>query len=668
MGKSNKKKTDNSKPDNKKTSDIYIDEETIEIDSDNENINANLGVEAESFETEKTELSENAAIDAIVEEYNGDVKQQVSEEKQIRIRDGADVAKTKKKINIKYIILSISIILAIVIAFVAISIVNKINDNVYRNVYLGSKNLSGMTNSELTDYLRTEQEKLSKTNLKIFQGNEEVLEIVPSDINFEIDVAAIEKQVFGFGRDSNIVKNNLDIMFALIAKKEMDFVYKYDIDKLSDIVKEIKESLTDKVVHDSYVVDENNHKIIITKGKSGNAIDESAVKNKIISSLANSMGEYKLNIITGEPEPLDVDVVYSNVKREAKDAYVDKSTSVYKFVPHQVGLDFDKDNLKEILAKDENKAEGKVIEYSLTIIEPKVKTKDIKWEMYEYRISAFTTSFATTDANRVNNLKVALDLLNGKVIMPGETFSYNSIVGGATAAQGFKPAATFVGGRVTREVGGGICQTVSTLYNTALLANLEIVQRKAHSLPVGYVPASRDATVYYPSIDFKFKNNRQYPIKIVTSFNKNGSLTIALYGTKEENEYVVSISSKTLETIKYTTQYVQDSTLEKGKQVVTQAGSNGYKSESYITKKLNGKVVSTTLLSRDTYKAVAQIVRVGTKVVPTTNNQNNTNTNNGSSSGTNTEPVNPAPDPITPPSADGGNSENIGNITPDTQE
>ena len=99
----------------------------------------------------------------------------------------------------------------------------------------------------------------------------------------------------------------------------------------------------------------------------------------------------------------------------------------------------------------------------------------------------------------------------------------------------------------------------------------------------------------------------------MTSFNAKGNLTISLFGTKEQNEYVVSISSRKTETIPCATQYINDSTLEKGKQVVVQSGSNGYKSEAYITKKLNGKVVSTTLLSKDTYKSVTKVVRVGTK-------------------------------------------------------
>jgi len=659
MGKKRRKNTSNSNNNEKQKE--FVKEEKVEV-NDNSNVEEKTKVDISEIKeveevSEQEIVEDENPVDAAVKEYNGEIK----EEKQIRIREKADMARITKK-NKKVIIIAVSVLLALIISFVAFAVVNKMNTNVYSNIYINNKNLSGMTSTDLSEYLKVEQEKLGKTTLRVMQDTEKILEIVPADISFEIDVAAVEDEIFGYGRDNNILKNNMDILVALVSKKEFNFTYKYDVAKLSDIVKEIKESLDNKVINDSYVLDENQYKLIITKGKSGNTIEEEYVKSKIISGLANGMGEYKLDIVKGTPSELDVDVVYSQVKREAKDAYIDKSTTVYKFVPHKVGLDFNKDELSKILASKDNKQEGNVIEFALTVIQPKVKTSDINWQMYDYRISTFTTHFSTSDANRVNNLRVALNLLNGKVIMPGETFSYNSVVGAATEAQGFKAAAAFSGGRVIREVGGGICQTVSTLYNTALLANLEIVQRKAHSLPVGYVPPSRDATVYYPSIDFKFKNTREYPIKIVTSFNSSGSLTISLYGTKQENEYVVSISSRTLSTIKYQDTFVNDGNLEKGTQQVIQNGSNGYTSEAYITKKLNGKVVSTTLLSKDTYKSVNRIIKVGTKEVyvapapsvPVTPTPSNPNTDLGNNAGAGTS------EPTTPdtPSNDSGNSNN----------
>ena len=199
------------------------------------------------------------------------------------------------------------------------------------------------------------------------------------------------------------------------------------------------------------------------------------------------------------------------------------------------------------------------------------------------------------------------------IIMPGEVFSYNKIIGDTTAAKGYLPASTFKGGTIVQEMGGGICQTVSTLYDVALRSNLQITERHQHGLPVGYVKPSLDATVYGDVLDLKFKNTRAYPIKIVTSFSPSGSMNISLYGTKEANEYDIELTSKYLYTIPYTTQYIYDNTMLSGQQVVISNGANGYASEGYITKKLGGKIISSTLLSKDIYKAQQRVVKVGTK-------------------------------------------------------
>ncbi|MDD2627503.1 MAG: VanW family protein [Clostridia bacterium] len=561
--------------------DIYIDEKTEEI------------INTKEFKEAKKKDNSNEDSNIVVKKTSGIKK----------------VTKKKKKL----LIIMACVIVAFVISFAAIGIINKMNTSVYKNVYLNGKSVTGMTIESLKEHLKKAQEEISKAELSVFQEKEEIIKILPEDIELEIDIVETEKKVFGFGRDSNILINNIEIISALLKKKEYSYTYKYNVNKLSEVTKEVKESLDNKAIKDNYILDEKEYKLIITKGKSGKSIEEEVFKKDIIDALTTKKNKYKVNTVIVEPEVLDVDVVYSEVSKEPKDAYIDKTSTVIKLVPHQVGLDFNKDALRELLKKPENNVEEKVIEYKLEVKEPSIKTTDLKWDAYDYKITSYTTYFSTADKNRVNNLKISLELLNGKVLMPEETFSYGAIIGGATAAQGFLPAATFVGGRVTREVGGGVCQTVSTLYNVALLSNLEIVQRRAHSLPVGYVPGSRDATIYHPSIDFKFKNTRKYPVKIVTSINLGGNLTISLYGTKEENEYQVSISSRTLSTIPYKTEYVNDATLAEGKQVVTQNGSNGYVSEAYITKKLNGKVVSTTFLSKDTYKSVSKIVKVGTK-------------------------------------------------------
>ena len=141
---------------------------------------------------------------------------------------------------------------------------------------------------------------------------------------------------------------------------------------------------------------------------------------------------------------------------------------------------------------------------------------------------------------------------------------------------------------------------------------MDITVRRNHQFVTSYLPAGKDATVVWGSQDFKFKNSRKYPVRITATVS-GGVATVQIWGVKEDVEYDISIETKQISTIKYTTQYVEDPSLPAGTQKVSQAGANGRKVQAYKVMKLNGQVVSRTLLSTDTYRAMTRIVRVGTK-------------------------------------------------------
>ena len=138
-------------------------------------------------------------------------------------------------------------------------------------------------------------------------------------------------------------------------------------------------------------------------------------------------------------------------------------------------------------------------------------------EAFPDLLSTFSTKYAASNKNRTTNLILASNKINGTVLMPGEVFSYNKVVGKRTIAAGYKEAPIYVSGRVEDGLGGGICQITSTLYNAVVFANLEIVERSNHQFVPSYVGASRDATVVYGALDFKFKNNTDYTIIINVS-------------------------------------------------------------------------------------------------------------------------------------------------------
>ena len=251
-------------------------------------------------------------------------------------------------------------------------------------------------------------------------------------------------------------------------------------------------------------------------------------------------------------------------------------------------------------------------EYTIPLkyTKPNVTTSQIGTEAFPDLLSSFSTKYDASNKNRSNNLKLAINKINGVVLMPGEEFSYNKVVGERSIAAGYKEAKVYSNGQVVDGLGGGICQISSTLYNAVVYANLDVTSRRNHQFVTSYVKAGLDATVVYGSTDFKFKNTRSYPIKIVGSVG-GGVAKIDIYGIREETEYEVRLEPVVINTIPFTTKTITDSSLPAGKKVVEQKGANGVKTVTYKYLILNGRTVSKTVLSSDTYNPMQKIIRVG---------------------------------------------------------
>lgn len=432
-------------------------------------------------------------------------------------------------------------------------------------------------------------------------------------------------------------------------------------DVAKQTIEDIGVNLPGIIIESSYAVEEDE--LIITKGKAGIAINTSELLEKVKEKLndINSNEDYiEIPVQQKEPEIIDIDKIHEEIYTEAKDAYYTKSP--FTIYPEVEGIDFDVEAAKELLKEEK---EEYVIKLKIT--KPNITIDKIGSEAFPDQLATFTTRYDASDVNRTTNLIIACQKINGKIVLAGDTFSYNKALGPRTAAAGYRNGKIYVGGEVVDGIGGGICQISSTLYNTVLMSNLEIVERRNHQFVTSYLPAGRDATVVYGMTDFKFKNTRKYPVRIVASA-KNGVATVSMYGIKEENEYTFSFSTKTIASIPLTTKYEENATLPVGTEQIKQKGHNGLKTETYMTKMLNGKAVSTVLLSRDTYDAMARIIVKGTKPVEetpktpevTTTKPTQTQPTNQSSTGTGTttKPTETQTKPTTPQTTDKTNSKN----------
>ena len=518
-----------------------------------------------------------------------------------------NLVKIKKKKNYIPLIIITVLICSILFFSVIFALINISNDKILSGVSIMGIDVSKLSQQEATDKLNEIIQSKCEDDITLKYKDYETT-VNGKQINAKFDVEKAVNEAYNIGKGGNILVNNYNILITLIQKKDISMDLYYDDGLLSTAIEGISSKMPDSVKQSSYYVEDDN--VIIVKGKSGVKVKEDTMKEEIVSVMKKI--EEKNIIITipvetVEPDAIDVEKIRNEIYKAPQDAYVSSNpTTVHT---HVNGVDFNIsiEEAKKLL--EEDKEEYKI---PLKITVPKIKVENLGEKAFPDLLATYTTRYDPTNKNRSNNLTIAAGKINGTILMPGEIFSYNKVVGARTIAAGYKEAGAYAGGKVVKDVGGGICQISSTIYNTALLANLEIVDRSNHQFLTSYVPVSRDATVSWGGLDFKFKNTRTYPIKIVASA-KNGLAKVSFYGIKEETEYEVVIQSKTLSYIPYTVKYIEDSSLARGKEVVSQSGYNGCKSEAYRVLKLNGKVVSKTLLSRDTYDPMQRIIRRGTK-------------------------------------------------------
>lgn len=249
----------------------------------------------------------------------------------------------------------------------------------------------------------------------------------------------------------------------------------------------------------------------------------------------------------------------------------------------------------------------------LQITKPEITTDKFAEEAFPEKLSNFSTRYDASNKNRANNVELATKAIDGLILLPNENFSFNGIVGPRTKEKGYLLASAYSGGEIVESYGGGVCQVSSTLYNSVLYANLEILERYNHSAVVSYVDSGRDATVSYGTRDFKFKNNRAYAIKIKAEA-KNGILTIEVWGISDKEDYEVEIKSEVKDISLFDTKYIYDSSLGRDEEIVEAIGANGMKSVTYKILKKNGAIVSKDILSEDIYKPLIRIIKTGNKM------------------------------------------------------
>ena len=393
-----------------------------------------------------------------------------------------------------------------------------------------------------------------------------------------------------------------------------DVTPQLDLDgaKLTDTCETLADTLDCTLVDGSYRL-ENGQGLYITKPRDGEKLDGGALRTLLEQRLAaRDLSPAACVYRERQAAALNVQALHDELEGKTVSAVCDKATG--RPTQSHVGVTFD---VAVVQSQLDAAAPGAEFLADAEVQFPAVTTEELETAMFRDVLGTSTTKCAGP-WGRHQNIRLAAKAINGNIYNPGEEFWYNAAVGQRTEARGFQPAAAYSGGRTVTSIGGGICQVSSTLYYATLLSDLKIVLRYAHMFDPGYMPVTGcDATVSWGGPDFAFRNDTDYPIKIVTSYNDDtNELTVTIMGTRVNDNYVV-MTNQFLSYSEFKVVYKEDESVSPGDQVVDQYGHNGYEVRTYRNVyDGEGKLLRSTVEATSDYDRGDKIILVAPGELP----------------------------------------------------
>lgn len=309
--------------------------------------------------------------------------------------------------------------------------------------------------------------------------------------------------------------------------------------------------------------------LVFIMGTQGDQVDKEELIKEVLMAVEehNYQDVIECPVFTGSVAPVDMDQVYREIYVKPANATLDPEDH-YAITDAVTGISFDKESAQRSL---EAAGEGERVVIDLIYTEPEINAQNLQENLFADRLASYTTR-VTGSANRLANIRLAVDKCEDIILLAGDVFSFNDTVGDQNEETGFKISDGVENGKIVPAYGGGICQLSSNMFVAALYADLEIVEHWNHDLAAKYVPAGLDAAVAWGELDFRIRNNTAYPVWM-ESIYENGYLTVNIWGTKTTDE-VVEIETETispagapLEVLAYRMVYDSEGTLIREEQV-----------------------------------------------------------------------------------------------------
>lgn len=455
-------------------------------------------------------------------------------------------------------IISISVAVAVLLAAIGIGTyfyldATKDDGLIYSNVYAQDLNLGGMTPEEATAALNAlVEDTYAKQSLTIELPDGSLL-LTPSSTDVTLDVEKLIEDAYAYGRSGSRWERTQARAAAALSRHNMDIMAYLTVNTgyITQVIQQLADAAASELTQTEIIIegtmpdlnrtfeeaskDESvKHMVMkVVMGTPYRNLDVGELVDQVLDAYAaNDYTTIRAEYEVTEPDSVDLQALFDEYCVLPVDAILDEET--YDITPEVLGYGFDLEAMEGLLAAIRP---GEDQEFHFEFLDATVTKAKLEANLFQDVLAEVHTDHVY-NPNRTNNLTLAANAINGTIIRPGETFSFNKIVGERTPEKGYKAAAVYAGEATVDQVGGGICQVASTIYYAALLSDLEIVERAEHRYLVDYVPPGMDATIYWGSYDFKFRNNTDYPIRIESSVS-GGQVHVKLIGTDDPSYYIV---------------------------------------------------------------------------------------------------------------------------------
>lgn len=541
---------------------------------------------------------------------------QSKEKKAVRPRKKMTIATTRK------LLLFFSVLFVVLLIALSLIIIPNLSDErIVPGVIVDGLDASNLTRTELESSLVNRYAlTLKGLTISMHQGEYD-RQINYSDIGAEADIQKMVETAASIGHEGFFMGQIFEQIKVRKQPIQIPLLIKYSPEKMDMLLKNTYDNLKQPSL--SPVLKLSNDAVSYIPGKKGSHVDTILLASRINAILqTGKSGSLHIPMIDIPPAAIDVKALHEAIVTAPKDAVVQPTTDGLATVsPHVTGKSIDLELLSDIVKKIEmrNSSFPEEVVFPVSFSQPQLTTEQAEALLFRDVLASAETTFeqiTENDKNRFINIKLVAAAIDGTVLWPNEVWSFNATAGERTSEKGYKSAHAYSNGKIVDEVGGGICQVSSTLFNAALYAALDIPERHAHTYAVPYVAYGRDAAVSWGTLDLQILNVWEWPIQVKTLVSGD-TVQVLLIGTNTSTDFNVKIYTKTLTTIDRERITQEDSTLPIGTARLLEPGVDGGVVQTWRKTYRGESQLSDIMLFESSYQPFPEITAIGTAPITT---------------------------------------------------